>query len=218
MYAPNRRLERKKGVLEAIASHFKIHKVIDFSYYESENHFLEGTGSVVLDREDRVAFACISPRTDKRVLQDFCKTMGYKGIAFTAVDGNKMQIYHTNVMMCLGERYAIACLDSIPIRDEREEFVDVLNDSGKKIIEITIDQMNHFAGNMLQVHNDKGEKLLIMSTQAYNTLTEGQIRKLSQYNRLLHSDLRTIETNGGGSARCMLAEIYLPEKNGPSHP
>src|SRR5450432_3080553 len=166
MFAANRRLERKQGVLNIISSKFKISKLIDFSYYESENHFLEGTGSMVLDREDRIAYACISPRTNKKVLQDFCKTMGYKGIAFHAVDESKQQIYHTNVMMCVAEQYVLICLDSVNIRDEKEELEKVIKQSGKKLIEITIEQMNHFAGNMLQVHNNNAEKLLVMSTQA----------------------------------------------------
>ena len=212
MFASNRRLERKQGVLDIISSKFKINKLIDFSYYESENHFLEGTGSMVLDRDDRIAYACVSPRTDKKVLQDFCKTMGYKGIAFHATDESKQQIYHTNVMMCVAEQYVLICLDSVNIKDEKEELISVIKQSGKKIIEITTEQMNHFAGNMLQVHNDNAEKLLVMSTQAYESLTESQIKKLTLYNRIIHSRLNTIETNGGGSARCMMAEVHLPEK------
>jgi len=213
MYASNRRQERKQHVIETISSKFKITKLIDFSYYENENQFLEGTGSVVLDREERLAYACISPRTDKKVLQDFCKTMGYKGIVFSAVDENKKQIYHTNVMMCVAERYVIVCLEALNIRDEKEELIDVIKDSGKKIIEITLEQMNKFAGNMLQVKNRSGEKLLVMSTQAYESLSEGQIKKITQYNKIIHSKLTTIETNGGGSARCMIAEVFLPEKS-----
>ena len=212
MYASNRRQERKQHVIETISSKFKISKLIDFSYYENEDHFLEGTGSVVLDREERLAYACISPRTNKKVLQDFCKTMGYKGIVFNAVDENKNPIYHTNVMMCVAERYVIVCLDALNVRDEKEELIDVIKDSGKKIIEITLEQMNHFAGNMLQVKNNVGEKLLVMSTQAYESLSEGQLKKISQYNKIIHSKLKTIEINGGGSARCMMAEVFLPEK------
>jgi hypothetical protein len=154
----------------------------------------------------------MSPRTDKTVLQDFCKTMGYKGIAFHALDSKNLQIYHTNVMMCVGERYVIACLDALSIKEEKHELAKVIKDSGKRLFEITTEQMSHFAGNMLQVHNQDAEKLLVMSTQAFECLTPSQIRKLTQYNRILHSDLKTIEKNGGGSARCMIAEIHLPEK------
>jgi hypothetical protein len=213
MFAANRRLERKEAVLDIIKSKFKINKLVDFSYYENDNHFLEGTGSMVLDREERIAYACLSPRTDRKVLQDFCKTMGYKGIAFRAIDESKQLIYHTNVMMCVAEQYIVACLDSLSISDEKDELVRVIKSSSKKIIEIRLEQMNHFAGNMLQVHNQDGEKLLVMSTQAYDSLNDTQKKKLGSYNRIIHSRLDTIESNGGGSARCMMAEVHLPEKN-----
>lgn len=213
MFAANRRLERKQAVLDAIGSKFKISKLIDFSYYENENIFLEGTGSMVLDREDRIAYACLSPRTNKKVLQDFCKTMGYKGIAFHALDAGKQQIYHTNVMMCVAEQYVVACLASLNISKEKDELVKVIKSSGKKLIEISLEQMNHFAGNMLQVHNNKGEKILVMSTQAYDSLTDQQKKKLGTYNKIIHSGLNTIESNGGGSARCMMAEVHLHEKS-----
>ena len=149
--------ERKQGVLDVIFAKFKVHKLIDFSYYENEDHFLEGTGSMVLDRDDRIAYACVSPRTNKKVLQDFCKTMGYKGIVFHAVDENKQQIYHTNVMMCVAEQYVLICLDAVHISDEKEELAKVIKQSGKKLIEITAEQMNQFAGNMLQINNSNAE-------------------------------------------------------------
>ncbi len=204
MFATNRRLERSQQIIDSISSRFKVTKLIDFSYYERYDLFLEGTGSIVLDRVERIAYASLSPRTNKKVMQDFCKTMGYRGIAFNAVDGNKKQIYHTNVMMCVAERYVIICLDALNLKEEKEELMHVIKGSGKRIIEISIEQMNHFAGNMLQVINKSGEKILVMSTQ---------IKKLSQYNRIIHSRLNAIEANGGGSARCMMAEIYLPEIN-----
>ncbi len=212
MFAANRRLERKPGILDVINARFKISKLIDFSYYENQNLFLEGTGSMVLDRDERIAYACISARTNKKVLQDFCKTMGYKGIAFHAVDAGKQQIYHTNVMMCVAEKYVLVCLDAVTISDEKEELKKVIKESGKKLIEISAEQMNHFAGNMLQVHNKDGEKLLVMSTKAFESLSEAQVKKLKSFNRIIHSGLNTIETNGGGSARCMMAEVHLPEK------
>ncbi|HXB45704.1 MAG TPA: arginine deiminase-related protein [Puia sp.] len=212
MFATNRRLERKQGVLDVIASKFKITKMVDFSYYENENQFLEGTGSMVLDRDERIAYACISPRTNKKVLQDFCQTMGYKGIAFHGLDLGKQQIYHTNVMMCVAEQFVVTCLECLNIGDEKDELVRVIKSSGKKLIDISMEQMNHFAGNMLQVHNNNREKLLVMSTQAFECLTDTQKRKLATNNRIIHSTLHTIETNGGGSARCMMAEVFLPEK------
>ncbi|MBS1949164.1 MAG: amidinotransferase [Bacteroidetes bacterium] len=213
MYARNRRLERKQHVIDALLTKFKVTKLIDFSYYENENLFLEGTGSVVLDRDARIAYACLSPRTDKTVLQDFCKTMGYKGIAFSAVGSNKQEIYHTNVMMCVTSRYVIVCLDAVADEYEKDELKETIKDSGKKIFEISMEQMNHFAGNMLQVKNKNGENLLVMSTQAYQSLAEEQVKRLNHHFKIIHSDLTTIEANGGGSARCMMAEIFLPEKN-----
>jgi hypothetical protein len=212
MYAINRRAERKDGVLQALAGKFSIGRTLDFSPYEKQDLFLEGTGSMVLDRENKIAFACLSPRTDKKVLQDFCEKMGYSPVVFRAVDASGRDIYHTNVMMCVGDQYILICLDALPVKEEKKKVIETINHSGKELILISLEQMNHFAGNMLQVHNDKGEKLLVMSTQAFESLKPGQIEKLSSYNRIIHSPLITIETNGGGSARCMMAEIHLPSK------
>ncbi|HTQ63230.1 MAG TPA: arginine deiminase-related protein [Puia sp.] len=212
MFAPNRRQERKETVLKAVEKKFKIKKKIDFSEYEANHLFLEGTGSMVLDRENRIAYACISPRTDKKLLTIFCEQMGYKAVAFEAADENGNAIYHTNVMMCVADKYVVICIDSLLHKKEREEVIHSIKNSGKEIIDISLNQMNHFAGNMLQVENKNGEKLLIMSTQAYESLTKKQTGKLSSFNRILHSSLATIETNGGGSARCMMAEIHLEEK------
>ncbi len=210
MYAVNRRLERKQEVLQIIFRKFRVDRTIDFSHYEKEHLFLEGTGSMVLDRDNRIAYACLSPRTDKKVLDDFCGRMDYKPVSFYAVDGNGLAIYHTNVMMCVADRYIVICLDSLPDKEERKNTMAIIRKSEKEIIEITPEQMNHFAGNMLQVHNDKGEKLLVMSTQAFESLSQEQVRKLSSFNKIIHSNLNTIETNGGGSARCMMAEVHLP--------
>jgi hypothetical protein len=212
MFAENRRLERNPQIIQTLTQRFKVHKSIDFSFYENEKHFLEGTGSMVLDRDDRIAYACLSPRTDEKVLKDFGKTMGYKSVAFNAVDGNDHAIYHTNVMMCVAEKYVVINLNTIHNKDEREKVIETIKDSRKDLIKISDEQMNHFAGNMLQIKNISGEKLLVMSTQAYESLEPDQIKKLSRYNKILHSKLNTIETNGGGSARCMIAEIHLPEK------
>jgi hypothetical protein len=209
MYAANRRLERKPGVIQELGRRFTIHATLDFSSYEKEGLFLEGTGSMVLDRDRKIAYACLSPRTDKKVLQDFGEKMGYTTEVFTAVDGRGQPIYHTNVMMCVADRYVVICLDSLPVVAEREHITGTIRNSGKERIDITLEQMNHFAGNMLQVHNAKGEQLLVMSTQAYESLRPAQIARLSSFNRIIHSSLTTIETNGGGSARCMLAEVHL---------
>lgn len=213
MYAVSRRRERKQHVLDAVAKKFIISNKADLSFYEKENIFLEGTGSMVLDRDYKIAYACLSQRTNKKVLTDFCNRLGYKPVAFTATDVDGLAIYHTNVMMCVGDKFVVICLDAIQNKEERSSVENTIRETGKKIIPITYEQMNHFAGNMLQVENDKKEKLLVMSSQAYESLTEEQVKILSGYNKIIHSPLTIIEKNGGGSARCMMAEIHLPVKN-----
>jgi hypothetical protein len=213
MFAQNRRKERKPHVIEKIKEKFIIEKTTDLSFYESQNMFLEGTGSMVLDRENKIAYACISPRTTSTVFTDFCEKMNFKGILFFALDDNNHEIYHANVMMCVGDKYAVICLDSIKDGREREIVVKTIEGTGKKIIDISIEQMKHFAGNMLQVSNTDGEKFLVMSSVAYDSLTPKQIASIRNYNRIIHSPLNTIELNGGGSARCMLAEIFLDSRS-----
>lgn len=210
MYAVNRRAERKEHVLERIEEKFAIKRKIDLSNYEEKNVFLEGTGSMVLDRDNRIAYACLSPRTDEKVLTDFCNRMNYKPVVFDATDGNGQAIYHTNVLMCVADKFVVICLESIADPVQNKFVSETIIASGKKIIPITLHQMNQFAGNMLQVENKDGEKLLVMSSQAYESLTTEQLQELNRYNRIVHSSLTTIETNGGGSARCMMAEVHLP--------
>jgi hypothetical protein len=210
MYAENRRSERKQHVIDAITQKFLVKRTIDLSRYEDQDIFLEGTGSMVLDRDNKIAYACLSPRTNKKVLADFCNHMGYASVLFRAIDGNGEAIYHTNVMMCVADKYIVICLDSIPGKNEKEKVIEMIKKTGKEIIDISLDQLNHFAGNMLQVENKQGEKLLVMSTQAFESLTGEQKKKLSSFNKIIHSSLTTIETNGGGSARCMMAEVHLP--------
>ena len=212
MYAVNRRLERKPGVLNKLAEKFISSKTIDLSNYEQESAFLEGTGSMVLDRENKIAYACLSPRTDYFVLTDFCEKMGYTAASFDAIDQNGQPIYHTNVMMCVADKYVVICMDSIAADHEKEEVTAIIKKTGKDIVSISYNQMNHFAGNMLQVKNNKEETLLVMSSQAFESLTKEQVQQLSGYNKIVHSPLTTIETNGGGSARCMMAEVHLPVK------
>lgn len=213
MFAPSRRAERKEHVLEKIRERFQVRDIIDLTHYEINNLFLEGTGSMVLDRENRIAFACLSPRTDKKVLEDFCRRMNYEPIVFTAVDRNGVLIYHTNVIMCVADKFVVICLDAIRDLQEKNKVIDAIRKTGKEIVDISYDQLSHFAGNMLQVKNANGEKLLIMSTQAYQSLSEKQVQKLSNYNKIVHSPLALIEATGGGSARCMMAEIYLPVRS-----
>ncbi|MCX3266342.1 citrulline utilization hydrolase CtlX [Pedobacter agri] len=212
MFSENRRLERRKEILEGLRDKFEVNHVSDLSFYEMQYAFLEGTGSMVLDRVNKIAYACLSVRTDEEVLQNFCMLTGYEPISFQAVDATNFPIYHTNVMMCIGDRFAVICLDSIPDQEEKLAVTMSLNSSGKEIIEITLDQMNHFAGNMLQVANQSGESLLVMSEQAYLSLTTDQISSMENYARIIYAPIYTIEKNGGGSARCMLAEIHLPER------
>jgi hypothetical protein len=212
MFAVNRRLERKPSVLHAIQQKFTINQTHDFTAHEKNALFLEGTGSMVLDRENKIAYACLSPRTNLDVLNEFCNTMNYKGVSFVAVDAAGAPIYHTNVMMCVADDYVVICLDSIKDKHEQELVKESIIQSGKIVIEIDFDQMNHFAGNMLQVHNTKGEKFLVMSSQAFGALLPKQIETIQSFNKIIHSDITTIETNGGGSARCMMAEIFLPLK------
>jgi hypothetical protein len=214
MYAVNRRAERKEHVLKTIAEKFEVANQVDLSSYEDQNMFLEGTGSMVLDRDNRIAYACISPRTNEEVLAAFCRQMNYKPVLFNAADGNGRAIYHTNVLMCVADRYVVICLESITAPDQQQFVSETIINSNKKIIGISLPQMGQFAGNMLQVENDKGEKLLVMSSQAYESLTNEQVKELSSYNRIIHSPLTTIETNGGGSARCMMAEVHLPLRKG----
>jgi len=210
MYAVNRRAERKEHVLKKINEKFTVTKKIDFSSYEAKDIFLEGTGSMVLDRDIRIAYACLSPRTNEKLLAEFCRQMNYEPVVFDASDGNGHAIYHTNVLMCVADKYVVICLESITAPDQKQLVSETIINSNKKIVAITLHQMNHFAGNMLQVENDKGEKLLVMSSQAYEALTIEQVQELNRYNRIIHSPLSTIETNGGGSARCMMAEVHLP--------
>lgn len=210
MFALNRRQERKPAVLDTIRSKFTVSDIKDFSHYEQTNRFLEGTGSMVLDRVHKITFACISPRTDASVLNDWCQQAGYRSVAFLATDGAGQPIYHTNVMMCVADRYAVICMDAIPDPAEKALVRSALVGSGKQIITISLEQMNHFAGNMLQVKNVSGQTFLVMSTQAFRSLTPEQVSALETYNPILHADISTIETNGGGSARCMMAEVFLP--------
>jgi hypothetical protein len=210
MMAENRRLERREDIIMQLEDEFKIKHVIDLSHFEHENKFLEGTGSMVLDRENRIAYACLSPRTDKEVLEEFCKDSGYQPVLFRSVDQNGMDIYHTNVLMCIGSSYAVICLDSIKDETEKLHVISSLQSTQKQIIAISFDQMNHFAGNMLEVQNKDGESLLVMSKSAWDSLNYEQKAILSSFSKPIYSDISTIETNGGGSARCMMAEVHLP--------
>lgn len=210
MQAENRRLERREDIISKLEDSFKVAHVIDLSRFEAENKFLEGTGSMVLDRENKIAYACLSPRTDQEVLKLFGEQAGYKIISFEAADANGKAIYHTNVLMCIGSGFAVICADSIPNPHEKVVVLESLRSTRKEVITISFDQMNRFAGNMLEVKNGKGETLIVMSQNAYQALDEEQRLALKKYGKLVYADISTIETNGGGSARCMMAEVHLP--------
>lgn len=212
MFATNRRQERKPHVLAVIREKFAVNNTIDLTGYEEQQLFLEGTGSMVLDRANKIAYACLSPRTAIEVLNEWAAKAGYDTVSFVSVDSSGSPIYHTNVMMCVADRYAVICLDSIPDQSERNLVEQQLSGTGKDIITISFEQMNQFAGNMLQVQNKEGKPYLVMSSQAFQSLTADQVSRIEAYNPILHSDIKTIETNGGGSARCMMAEVFLPLK------
>ena len=215
MYAVNRRDERREDILEELVDkyQFNIKEIKDFTNFEKVNKFLEGTGSMIFDRENKFCYAAISIRTDEQAVFQFCDEFSYKPICFTAyqdVNNQRLPIYHTNVMMCIANNFALICIDTIDNVKEREIVLKQLKLSGKEIIEISEEQKNRFAGNMLQVMGD--QEYLVMSTSAYNSLTNFQIRKIESYCSIIHSSLDTIEACGGGSARCMMAEIFLPKK------
>ncbi len=214
MFAENRRLERREDILTTLEnSGFKIDHVFDYRSAEDEGYFLEGTGSLVLDRVNRKAYCALSPRADEDVLIEFCEDLEYTPVAFVAnqtVNGKRVPIYHTNVMMCLAETFAVICLDSIDDKKERKNVISHLKEDGKEIITISEEQVNHFAGNMLQVKGNNDARYLIMSQAAYDCLTQAQIQALTKHCNIVSSRLDTIEACGGGSARCMMAEVFLP--------
>ncbi|MCH3880803.1 MULTISPECIES: citrulline utilization hydrolase CtlX [Tenacibaculum] len=215
MFAENRRLERREDVLELIEKEgFKIENCVDYTEAEEEQIFLEGTGSMILDRQNRKAYCAISPRAEEELFIEFCEDFEYTPIIFTAnqtVQESREAIYHTNVMMCIAETFAVICLSAIDDKKERKNVVKNLKSDGKEVIDITEKQVQQFAGNMLQVIGNDNQKFLIMSTSAYKSLTASQLQKIEKHSNIIHSDLTTIETCGGGSARCMMAEVFLPK-------
>ncbi|TNJ46170.1 amidinotransferase [Tamlana fucoidanivorans] len=215
MFAENRRLERREDILETLEnSGFVINNIVDYTSAEDDDVFLEGTGSVVLDRVNRKAYCALSPRADEDLFIEFCEDFEFTPVIFTAyqsVEGDRKAIYHTNVMMCVAETFAVVCLSSIDDKKERKNVIKHLKEDGKEIIDITEEQVNNFAGNMLQVQGKNG-CYLIMSQAAYNSLSNYQIAVLEKHTRIMSSSLDTIEACGGGSARCMMAEVFLPKQ------
>ena len=212
MYAPNRRPEKREDIIKLLAEKFVVKHVQDWSEFEVEGKFLEGTGSMVIDHENKVIYTCYSPRTDISVLEKFAQANEYRAIAFLATDKNGHPVYHTNVVMTLCEDFAVLCEEAIEEEWELIAIRQLLDSSGHEVIRITKEQMHCFAGNMLQVKNNKGEKFLVMSQTAFDTLYEDQKEELSTRNNLLPIPIPVIEQTEGGSVRCMMAEIFLKRK------
>ena len=214
MFAENRRNERREEILENLEKQgYTIAQTIDYTSAEAQRVFLEGTGSILLDRVHRKAYCALSERANEELFIEFCEDFEYTPVIFTAnqtKDGKRMAVYHTNVMMCIAEEFSVICLDTIDDKKERENVVNHLKQDKKEIITITEAQMHHFAGNMLQVLGADNKRFLVMSSAAYNILTPTQIKSFEKYTYLIHSSLNTIESCGGGSARCMMAEVFLP--------
>lgn len=214
MFAANRRLERREDILDLLEDEgFEITEVIDYTSAEEDNVYLEGTGSLVLDREFNKAYCAISPRADEELMIEFCEDFDMSPIlfeAFQTVDGERKPIYHTNVMMSIAETFAILCPDAIDDKSERKMVLENLKSDGKEVIFITEEQVAKFAGNMLQVLGANDKRYLVMSTSAYTSLTQAQLDKIQKHCEILHSNLDTIEDCGGGSARCMMTEVFLP--------
>jgi len=207
----NRRTERRPDIIDLLIENFNVRKHIRLEHLERRGLFLEGTGSMIMDRPNQLVYACRSARTDETVLDDFIEITGYEPHMFNATDEDNFPIYHTNVMMALGETFVVIVLDTIRSPLEREELLSSFDRTNKDVIELSMEQMKSFAGNMLQVRNQRGESFLVMSSQAYESLRPDQIQKIQSHTNILHSPIPTIEKYGGGSARCMMAEIFLPK-------
>lgn len=213
MFAENRRKERREDILYRIeAEGFHIENIMDYSSAEEQGIFLEGTGSLLLDRVNSIVYCALSDRAHEELVIEFCEDFDCLPVIFTAnqtVGGQRLPIYHTNVLMCLAETFSVICLDTIDDKKERKNVLHHLKESGKEVITITEEQMHHFAGNMLQVLGENEQRYLVMSTQAYTSLTPVQIKSIEKHCEIIHSSLNIIETCGGGSARCMMAEVFL---------
>lgn len=215
MFAENRRQERRSDIIEKIRETHKVNALVDFTEFEGSSQFLEGTGSLILDRVNKIAYAAISERTQLEPLREFCEAFDYEAVTFVAnqtVGDKRLPIYHTNVMMCIATDFAILCADSIDDKEERDRVISRIESTGKAIIYITEKQKMNFAGNMLEVKSREGTPYLVMSGAAYSSLNSNQKQNIEQYCSIIYSPLSTIETLGGGSARCMMAEIFLPKR------
>jgi hypothetical protein len=212
MYSLNRRQEKREEIIDELSNHYSISKRYSFDYYEEKDQFLEGTGSMILDRENQIIYACLSERTNAKVLEKFAVLSNFRKLMFHAVDRQGAPIYHTNVMMAIGQKIAVVCLECIPDELERKTLKTSLENSGKVIIEISLEQVESFAGNVLELKKGDGSGVLVMSQQAFKAFTPEQIGELKQHVDFLYSPIPTIEKYGGGSVRCMIAEIFLNQK------
>ena len=214
MEAENRRTERRWDVIDILVNQHgrQVVEVVDLSAHEAAGHYLEGTGSMVLDRVNRIAYACVSSRTHLDALGDFAQRMDYDVVVFDAVDDDGVPIYHTNVLMNIGERFAVICDVAIPRAEQREAVLARLHETGHEIIHLSYAQLHAFAGNMLELRNCDGDRVVAMSEQAWNSLDDRQRELLAENGRIVYSPIKTIETSAGGSVRCMLAEIHLPSE------
>ena len=212
MYSVSRRFERRDDIIDRLTQEFIVQNQYAFDHYELDGKILEGTGSMILDRVNHVVYACISPRTDLELLEHFALLKQYRKVIFHSADPTGKEVYHTNVVMALGTDSAVICLDSIVDEVEREAVVRSLQDSGKAIIDISWDQVIHFAGNMLQIKNRRGALFWVMSQAAFESLDPNQLAILNKHSKILYSPIPTIELYGGGSVRCMIAEIFLEKR------
>lgn len=214
MLAENRRLERRRDIVDQLRKDYNIKEIIDFSGAEQDNQFLEGTGSIVFDYNNAIAYACRSPRTNETLVHKLCELLSYRPVLFDAVDENGIPIYHTNVMMCIGTKFAIVCLDAIRSEADQDLILDSFERTAHKVVAISYQQMKAFAGNMIEVRNRNGEPFVLLSDLAFNSLLPGQVDAITRHAEMLPIPIETIEKVGGGSVRCMVAGIYLPARSG----
>lgn len=213
MEAKNRRNERRMDLIEDLKEDFIVTEIHDFSPAERDGKYLEGTGSMIFDHPNRIAYACLSTRTHPELFAKFCNEMNYEGQAFHAYDEKDQPIYHTNVIMSLGEKLAVLCTEAIKAEDEKERIISRLHKTGHELVDISFFQTQRFAGNMLELKNPSGKNFMVMSSRAFESLEEDQLKAITKHTEIIHSPLTTIEDIGGGSARCMMAEIFLPQKS-----
>lgn len=212
MKTANRRIEKRMDIIDNLKKKYKVAQVVDLSSYENQDRALEGTGSMIFDHDYKIVYACLSPRTDKQILLEFAEKIGYKTIVFNSFKSNGQAQYHTNVVMCVGKSFVVICLNSITDKKERKLVEDTIKSTKKEIIEISREQLEkHFAGNMLQVQNNQGDLFLVMSERALKSLNDEQLDQIQNHCDILTAPIYLIEEIGGGSARCMMAEIFLPK-------